>query len=181
MPPTSFARFGDAHELVIRNDANIDFDFRSDTLSNANFNPVFQIQPAADFFVIDNLSLGGLVDFTVFDTSVNLGPLGTVSATSVVLSFLFRAGYNVPLGDHFSLWPQLGIGAGFITTNNNGGTYGLVPLDLYVPLMAHPAQHFTLGLGPGLHFNSLTNNDIAGLGIGAARIDVLRFTIGGWL
>lgn len=172
----------DKGRIVFRNDASFvglglgaptaDFGFASTTLQRAHFDPQFAIAPSVDVFIIPNLSLGGTLGFTY-------NKFGTGLGTADLFTFVFmpRVGYNIPITNHFSLWPQFGIGIGVSNISLGGGsdTEAMVPMDLFVPFLFHPVENFLLGLGPAVRFYSL--NDKATPSI--VTIDIIRFTLGG--
>jgi len=170
-------RFGHGGQFAISSDNAL-------TISNTTVNGVpgstttVQLEPAVDFFLIDNLSIGGFVEFMYVSTqgghasTFGIGP---------------RVGYNVTLSDLISVWPKAGLsidttnstgnsvangGAALETTSASTNTTNLA-LNLYVPLMFHPAPHFFAGFGPFLDAD-LTNS---------ARVVTWggEVTLGGWV
>ena len=75
----------------------------------------FWIMPSADYFVIDHLSIGGLVEFATTSSSVDI-PVNNTTTQSVSLptttnfTLLPRVGYLIGIGEHFAIWPRGGIG-----------------------------------------------------------------------
>jgi hypothetical protein len=171
----------DRGRLVLRNDASFagigigaptaELGFSTPALRNAHFDPQFAIGPSIDIFIIPNLSLGGTIGFSFSR------PFGIAD----VFTFFFmpRVGYNIPIANHFSLWPQFSIGVGVSNVAPIGGgnsvTEAMVPLDFFVPFLYHPVENFLVGLGPAVRFYSL--NDKATPSI--ATVDIIRFTLGG--
>jgi hypothetical protein len=170
-------RFGHGGQFAISSDNAL-------TISNTTVNGVpgstttVQLEPAVDFFIIDNLSIGGFVEFMYVSTqgghasTFGIGP---------------RVGYNFTLSDLISVWPKAGLsidttnstgnsvangGAALETTSASTNTTNLA-LNLYVPLMFHPAPHFFAGFGPFLDAD-LTNS---------ARVVTWggEVTLGGWV
>jgi hypothetical protein len=170
-------RFGHGGQFAISSDNAL-------TISNTTVNGVpgstttVQLEPAVDFFLIDNLSIGGFVEFMYVSTqgghasTFGIGP---------------RVGYNFTLSDLISVWPKAGLsidttnstgnsvangGAALETTSASTNTTNLA-LNLYVPLMFHPAPHFFAGFGPFLDAD-LTNS---------ARVVTWggEVTLGGWV
>lgn len=179
VPATSFAQdltadsgggpsrnFGKKGELAISSDAALEISHTSpgDTTK-------ITLQPAVDYFVIDNLSVGGFIglDYTSFSngstTRFSIGP---------------RVGYNLPLSDLISIWPKIGfsfattstsVDAGddvTVTASDNSG----LALNLFVPFMIHPATHFFAGFGPFLDTDLSGDNKVTVFG--------LKLTLGGW-
>lgn len=71
--------------------------------------------PEADYFVIDHLSIGGLI--AVANTSGSIdSPAGTATTvstdiqTTTDLTLMPRAGWMFALGDRWGIWPRLGLG-----------------------------------------------------------------------
>lgn len=131
----------------------------------------FYINPRIHYFVIDNLSIGGEVLFASFSgktiTDTRDVNSSTIRTTEVDLDtaptgfgLMPMVGYNIALGERFSLWPQGGIGfrhfgytepqpapASDIERSEN---WWFVNID--VPFLIHISQHFELGAGPGVTF-----------------------------
>ncbi|MDP9035293.1 MAG: hypothetical protein M3O50_10840 [Myxococcota bacterium] len=133
---------GKAGNFVVTNDASFSF---YQPLSNAN-GPTFRLQPALDYFVVPNVSIGG---------TLVLGYDSNNKATTVGIAG--RVGYEIVLSDTWSFWPRAGLTLTSVSVPapNSGGGSGLA-LDVFAPFLVHPAEHFFFGLGPGFH------QDIAG-------------------
>lgn len=163
--------FGTRHQLAISSDAGLSISNTS-TSGQGGSTTRLELRPAVDYFIIDNLSLGGFLGLnydhvpTGHSTSFSIGP---------------RIGYNIPLSALFSVWPKAGLSfastsqtinatatAGELSTNSSN-----LAVNLFVPVMLHPAQHFFLGFGPALDADltgDVKSTTIAG-----------RLTIGGWI
>ena len=130
------------------------------------------LRPAVDYFVVDNVSLGGFlgVEYTS-------APGGSSTAVSVGP----RVGYNLPLSERFSLWPKIGFSFASTSqkTDDVGGIEGddesstSVQLNLFAPFMFHPVEHFFLGFGPAFDLDLSGDNK--------ATTIAARLTLGGWL
>ena len=135
--------FGNQGNLVIRTDTNIGGGMAPAAATNIGFGTTFDfgttifLAPAADYFVIKNLSVGAAVPFSV--TIAN-------NANTVNFGMLARVGYNVSFTDKMGIWPQAGLGFRYLSVP--GGNDTAAQLKLAVPFMLHPADHFFLGLGP---------------------------------
>jgi len=163
-PPT--AKFGASHVLALSSDANLSFQHVSVSPGSVS-STTFVLRPAADFFVVDNFSLGGTVLAASASTSSAMaGSGGTVTSFGIGA----RAGYNVRLGDRVSIWPKGGVS--FVTVSAAGSSDSHVALGLSAPLLYHPVAHFLLGLGPDL------NVDLSGM-IKTTTLG-FAFTVGGW-
>lgn len=156
--------FGATRQLAISSDA---------ALSITHYSPgdttTITLQPAVDYFVIPNLSVGGFIglDYTT-----------TGSTTTVRFGVGPRVGYNLTLSDLVSIWPKVGFS--FSTTNtevegdntdSNDNT--AIALNLFVPIMFHPATHFFAGFGPFLDTDLSGDNKVTAFG--------LKLTLGGWI
>jgi hypothetical protein len=162
--------FGHTGQLAISSDA---------ALSITHYAPGdytrIELQPAVDYFIAENLSIGGFIglDYTSFKngstTRFSIGP---------------RVGYNLTLSDLVSIWPKIGfsfattstsLDAGTdeedvtVTTNDNSG----IALNLFVPVMFHPAEHFFAGFGPFLDTDLSGDDKVTAFG--------LKLTLGGWV
>ena len=102
----------------------------------------FAIRPALDYFVVDNLSLGGAVEFDFAS--------GNPDFTQFQLAP--DIGFEVALSDTWSVWPSLSIPIAFPSH-----AQAQVAVQIFVPFLVHPAEHFFFGLGPGF-FQILTSN-----------------------
>jgi hypothetical protein len=160
--------FGHKSQLAISSDA---------ALAITHYAPgdttTITLAPAVDYFIIDNLSIGGFIglDYTTSGdastTRFSIGP---------------RVGYNITLSDLISIWPKVGFSFATtssdrggatddvtITTNSNSG----VALNLFVTFMFHPAEHFFAGFGPFLDTDLSGDDKVTAFG--------LKLTIGGWV
>jgi len=74
----------------------------------------FWIAPSADFFVIDHLSIGGLVQVATTSGSTDLTTNGVTQTNSLdsitTFTFLPRVGWLFALGDRWGIWPRGGLG-----------------------------------------------------------------------
>ena len=162
-------RFGQQEQLAFSSDEALTI---SSTTQNGVSGSVtnIQFQPGIDWFVIDNLSIGGVMQFNY--TSAGAGHASTFGAGP-------RVGYNVPFSDLLSLWPKVGmsIDSTSTTTSTPAGSTSAsstsVALNLFVPLMFHPAPHFFVGFGPFL------DADLSGTP--QATTWGAKLTLGGWI
>ncbi|HXT98108.1 MAG TPA: hypothetical protein VN853_17560 [Polyangia bacterium] len=115
------------------------------------------LQPALDYFIAGGISVGGVVGF-----SYASGGFTTVAVGA-------RAGFNQALNERFSFWPTIGVNASF---QHSSGTTTLVPLEIFAPVLYHPAPHLFLGAGPFLQYLIKGGPDTQ---------YGLDFVIGGWL
>jgi hypothetical protein len=190
MPPRP--RFGTAGQLAIANDANTDLIGQSFD-NNGGSHWELTLRPAADYFVIQGLSVGGFFEYSHSSTSTPPGPLNmSTTVTNDTVGLGARVGYNIPFSDALSFWPKAGIlfahasnananaapTASGVTAPNAGNVLTLL---LFAPFVYHPVSHFFLGLGPTLStdVSSSPTNGVSGNSPKATTYG-LAFTIGGW-
>ncbi|HKO47986.1 MAG TPA: hypothetical protein VJV79_09700 [Polyangiaceae bacterium] len=166
--------FGDRGQITISSDAGLSISSTSTSGVDGSTTKL-TLLPALDYFVANNISVGGFigVDYTTtsgqHETVFQIGP---------------RVGYNLAFSERFSFWPKLGFSYSSSststtapppappgTTNDVSGSH--LALNVFAPVMFHPVQHFFLGFGPAL------DTDLTG----DARKTAIagRLTIGGWL
>ncbi len=146
--------------LAVSNDADVSFTYAWTSFNGggSSSTTTFNLRPAADYFVIDGLSVGGFVLFQYESISP---PGGGSSANLTSFGIGPRVGYDIPLSDQFSFWPRGGFAiesvgvsvpvaltGGGSTTSTSSTTVFALLLD--APFLFHPAEHFFLGLGPTL-------------------------------
>jgi hypothetical protein len=177
------ADFGAPGELAISSDAQVSLLGQSYS-GNGAPGSTFQLvlQPAADYFIIRNLSLGGYLEYAHQSQSGNNGGPSTNSDT---FGLGPRVGYDIVISDSFSFWPKAFIGfssTNFSTGNNSGGDNSW-SIGVFAPFLFHPVQHFFLGLGPTLSTqlsNTVSQGNQSASGPTATRYGI-AFTVGGWL
>jgi Outer membrane protein beta-barrel domain len=187
-PAAPRLRFGSPGELAISSDANLGL--TGTTTGGVNGGPSssgwnLTLMPAADYFVIQGLSVGGFVNFTHTEvSSPSTTPGDTASSSLSINTFGIgpRIGYNIPINDWISVWPKAGIS--FSDTSVSGGGSGTRwTLVLFAPFLYHLASHFFVGLGPILSADLAANESPANGNSGPAAKVVtygLAFTVGGW-
>jgi opacity protein-like surface antigen len=114
--------------------------------------------PAIDVFVDENVSIGLDVDIGYSDQKGYAGG-SLVETTSTSYGAGVRVAYNIPLGTSFSLWTRATLGYSAAKDSepavNGTPAFDLKSegawLNLYAPLLVHPAPHYFLGVGPGVH------------------------------
>jgi hypothetical protein len=156
-------RFGEAGVIAISSDAA--FSIRDTHISGGPTAFNFVLEPAADFFVIRGLSVGGFIGIDYaksgdsHSTRFGIGP---------------RVGYNVGLSDLLSLWPRVGFSYAHTSISGGGvGSGNAMALNFFVPLMLHPAEHFFAGFGPFLDVDTIGDNKATSFGA--------KLTLGGWV
>jgi hypothetical protein len=167
--------FGLEGQLAISSDAGLSISNTSVSGQDGSATALV-LRPAIDYFVIDNLSLGGFlgVDYT-----------SSPGGSSTVFAIGPRVGYNVPLSRSFSIWPKLGfsfastsqqqddITMGDVTIEGDDETSTSIAFNGFVPVMFHPVEHFFLGFGPALDTDLSGDNKATTL--------AGRLTLGGWM
>ncbi len=171
---TPAGMFGAKGQLAISSDAGLSISSTSQSGEDPDSGSTTQLElrPSIDYFIIDNLSFGGFLGLNYLKlegghtTAISIGP---------------RFGYNIAFSPLLSVWPKAGLS--FTSTSQtidnpptgvSGDTNSSnLTLNLFVPVMLHPAQHFFMGFGPALDI------DISG----DVKTTVIagRLTIGGWL
>ena len=166
--------FGAKGQIAISSDAALTIQRR--TMSDVSGGTTsIQLAPAADYFVINNLSIGGFIGFDYTTSGEN---------DSSRFSIGPRVGYNLPFSDLVSIWPKGGFsyahtsstvtvpgsGGSTVSTTNSSGAFAL---NLFVPVMFHPVQHFFAGFGPFLDTD--LSGDAKATAFGG------KLTMGGWI
>jgi len=152
--------FGQRGRLAISNDLGLLFSNTSLSGGGGSTSQI-QLRPAADYFLIDNLSLGAFLGFNWqhatggHSTEFLIGP---------------RVGYDIPISDMFSAWARVGFS--YRTVDTSVGNNHAFTLNLSVPLLVH-VQHFFFGFGPAL--------DVDLSGDQKATTIAGRITFGGWM
>ena len=116
------------------------------------------LHPAADYFIVNAISIGGVVGFNHSSnfTSIEIGG---------------RAGINLNITDHIGVWPMAGIS---VTHNSDSMAHTSstpATLTIFAPFLYHIVPHLFVGVGPSFFLALNGNND------NAFGIDSI---IGGW-
>ena len=177
------AGFGHARQWAFSSDAALSFQRQTTTnVRGANSFPAvtsLQFAPAADYFVLENLSVGGVVALTYAKAG---------NGNSLRLSLGPRFGYNFEVSRLLSIWPKLGFS--YAHTKNNGGqrptavgapsgtlvtntNANALAISIFIPLLFHPAPHFFAGFGP------FTDTDLSGHN--RSNVWGFKLTMGGWV
>jgi hypothetical protein len=170
-PPTPEAqatpvepKFGDAGEFVISGLMSASVGHLGYSSSDASTTSA-SFQPAFDYFVQPNFSLGASLFINYSDATSAIG----IESKTVSYGAYGRLGANAPLGDSISFRPIASLGvwslhstleSQFDGVTSFGGTAvpaagevteTAVVLEFFAPLLVHPARHFFLGLGPDIY------------------------------
>ena len=178
-------RFGDQGQLAISNDANLSF-IGTSTSNNGGSTWALTLQPALDYFVIPNLSVGGVVLFTHSESSSGGPNSETTSFNNYGIGA--RVGYNIGLGDSLSFWPKLGLLYVGGSTNPPNGQQGIsstaFDLQIYAPFLLHPVKHFFFGIGPFIQTDLTSSQSSGGVSNPNPSKQTsygLMFDLGGWM
>jgi hypothetical protein len=178
--PRPVQTFGGPGTLVISSDMNLELAGQS-TNDGGPSSWTFVVAPAADYFVIQGLSLGGQIGFTHTHLR-ETDDTGVVTSTDGnTFSVAARVGYDLPLGDLLSFWPKAGLLFG--VTSLAGVNGNALDVVVYAPLLLHLAPHFFVGLGPGVQTDLTVSASQNGQSVQNPQKTTsygLYFTIGGW-
>ena len=157
--------------------------------NNGGSGTQFSVAPAADYFVIQSLSVGGNILFGVFNPAQSgSGP----STTATVFGIAPRVGYNIPLTDMISFWPKVYFAYTTVNASSGGGSSGVnaTAIGIFAPIMFVPAPHFFLGIGPDFSTQLSSNTTFSGSAGGVSASGStsnskitqvgIQATIGGW-
>jgi hypothetical protein len=178
-PPPTDIGLGTAGQLVVSDDVQIALLRQTQSQAGQSRDITqIQLQPALDYFVSPNLSIGGQV--RIMFSSIDNG--GGSSSDVTTLGLLPRIGYNVALSPTSSIWPRVALGYVHASTDAYNGAVTsssyTVSLEVFVPLVFQPVPHFFLGGGPLVStdlVSKLDSND----GVKTTNIG-LQSTIGGY-
>jgi hypothetical protein len=173
--------FGGPGTLAISSDMNLGF-YGSSTSEGGGSSWTFLLAPAADYFVIQGLSVGGQILYR-HDHGSSPGTDGGPSTSSDTDTFGIgpRIGYNIPISDLFSFWPKLALI--FTDVATKGASGNSFDVQLYAPLLLHLAPHFFVGLGPQIQTDLTVSANAGGTAVKDPPKTTsygLYFTIGGW-
>jgi hypothetical protein len=185
-------RFGDEGEIVLSGilDASLGHLVYS---SGNDSSTSFKVEPAFEYFVFPDFSVGVSAFFGYSNSTSGID----ISDRNVQYGVTGKIGSNVWLGNAVSLWPRFSLGAWQSRSTFSGGNGGYISVDggsvavgsgtevtenamfveVYAPVLIHPAQHFFVGIGPDgyidlFHSASGLSNKRSFLG--------LSTTVGGW-
>jgi hypothetical protein len=171
-PPEAAApvRLGEAGQIALSSDLAFSMSYTTKTAATGNVHRdaivSFLIGPAADYFLANNISVGGIVQLLY----VSQG-----SEHSTGLGLAPRVGYLFPMSDKLSFWPKASVGYFQSSTPNSIGTSASVSqanptadagsltrkvfqVGVFAPLTYELAPHFFVGLGPVLSVDLWAKN-----------------------
>jgi hypothetical protein len=135
--------------------------------------------PSADYFVIDHLSIGGLIEITSTSANVSTTVFNTTTTTSLPtvtnVTFIPRVGWMFNVTDRFGIWPRAGLGyavrSGASTDPTAAAgttdTYSAFIIDLDVGFLYRINQTFFVSgrpeftFGPGSHSETTGNTTVS--------------------
>ncbi len=151
-------RLGQQGNFVITNEANVAFEQRLNDPAGTSFT----LQPALQYFLSQNVSIGG---------SILFGYSSGGGQSTTVFGLAPEIGYDLTLSATWSFWPE--ISAGFRTFSASPGTSSTSAFaSINAPFLIHPAEHFFFGAGPGISIGLAGDNKVNAINVG--------FVIGGY-
>jgi hypothetical protein len=141
----------------------------------ANNYTSFWVAPSADFFPIDHLSIGGLLELSMTSSSFDQKQTSTAPVVNTSLptttnfTILPRVGWMFGIGDRFGIWPRVGAGYASRQTAstrdpNDKTTFSGFVLDADVSFILRVNETFFVNLTPEFTFlpgsASVTNGTI---------------------
>jgi len=125
---------------------------------------------------VRNLSIGALASLVHTTTSG-----GADTPTLNTIGFGPRVGYDLRLGDRFSLWPRVAVL--FSDVSSSAASAVTFDVQVFAPLLWHPVAHFFLGLGP--FFQTDLGSSFSRMGTTAPWLKTttygLKLDLGGWV
>ena len=150
--------------------------------NNGGSGTEFTLAPAADYFVINNLSVGGNILFGILSPAHGSGGSGT---TYTLFGIAPRVGYNIALTDMISFWPKVYFGYSTANGSSGGASSGAnaAQIGVFAPFIF-------LGIGPNfstqLSNNSTSSGTAGGVSVSGSTSNPkvtqvgIQATIGGW-
>jgi hypothetical protein len=152
---TSTGNFGVTGQFVVSSDLKGEIGYTSVSGPGDRF--LIDLRPAVDYFLRDNLSLGG---------TVLLGTAFQSGDNPLLVGLGVRAGYNIPMSETVSVWPKLGLAVVHSDGFLDFGERTFLEISLTAPFLVHVAPHFFIGGGPGLT-TQLGDDTVATLNVSA--------------
>jgi hypothetical protein len=146
--PAAGAGLGELGQIAISDDLQVSAirDSLSMTGRTTTSRTTVRLEPALDFFVAPNVSVGGQLRIG-FD-SIDPGGGGSSTDTTEI-GLLPRVGYVVAFSPNTYIWPRAGLGYVHLSTSQGQQSVGQyrVPLEVFVPVIFQPVPHFFIGGG----------------------------------
>jgi hypothetical protein len=177
--PAADIGLGTPGQFAVSDDMQIALIRQSQSLQGQSIDTTrIQLQPAIDYFVSPNVSIGGQVRIAYESRDTGGGSTNTMTT----LGLLPRVGYNVALSPTSSIWPRASLGYVHTSTDSFNGQVTAsgytVSLEVFVPLLFQPVPYFFVGGGP------LVTTDLISKLEGADAVKTtnigLQSTIGGY-
>ena len=172
LPRTASAQaFGNQGDLAFSAERLMGIDFYDEEfsatviglgISRFAVSPYHLARLGVDYFVIDNLSVGGSIGFGLVD------PEGARNTTSGAM-IAPRVGYALEFSKVFGFWPRGGF------TYRNFGSDEEFAFTLEAMFYAAPVEHFAITFGP------LMDLGIAGTGQEAKSFSLISAGLVGWI
>jgi hypothetical protein len=143
----------------------------------------FWFAPSADYFLFDHLSIGLLLEIATTSGNYDQSLFGAATTnhslpSTTDFTFLPRVGWMIPLGDHWGVWPRIGLGYGTHSsasaTTAGSDSYGAFLLDLDAGVVYRMTATWflraapELTFGPGSHSIQSGNTSVS---LGASLVD----------
>lgn len=147
--------------------------------NNGGSDTLFSLAPSADYFVIDNLSIGAQLMLGFLSSSPPQGQ----GSTTTMYGIAPQVGYKIALSDSISFWPKLFFAFGGASVSNNGGSISSGTLGIFAPFLFHVATHFYFGVGPDFSTQAFVNESQGNQNVpNPAKVTTFgaMATVGGW-
>jgi hypothetical protein len=118
--------------------------------SISNSNPLDAPRMGFDYFVVDNLSVGGSLGYVTVSESDD-GPEGFGTDQYSTLLFNPRVGSSLMFSEAVGFWPQGGFSYYSVSMPDVYSASG-VALTINLPFVLSPANHFAILVGPYVDF-----------------------------
>jgi hypothetical protein len=176
--------FGFVHDSTTTTENGIDTTVKTDSFSllSSTVTPfgtgvVVYSQPrvAGDYFVIDNLSLGGAVGYSHYSISEPAGQNVEISTSGDSWLFAPRVGYSFLFNDNIGIWPRGGFTyRTFSAVNESGHVFALT---IEAPFTFSFIPHVVFTAGPTLDLG-LTGKEDHKMGNFTTSVDFNSTEIG---
>jgi hypothetical protein len=142
---------------------------------------------AADYFVIDGLSVGGSLGLYTHSGSLEVEFMGESEEndTGSITGFLFepRVGYAFMFSEMIGIWPRGGItylSESAENADNDERSSSALAITLECPLVINPVPHVVFGIGPTLDLGvtGSTENDPSEPMVPTSETDITMHDIG---
>ena len=187
-PPVREVHFGDARVLVV-NGTITGALHGSNSVSSAAYDVT--VAPGVNYFVAPNFSAGASV-LIGYD---RITPSGTLGETTWRFGVTGQLGFDLWLSERLSLWPNASLTfeqirvetsvpalppSGLMVAPGASDVASIVSVEIYAPLLFHPAKHFFIGFGPFVRSDLHNSTGIEGTS-NRSTLFGASSTIGGWL